>query len=56
MALLDKKEHLQKLIKEIKEVNGTFTPVFHNYTFSNLERWEGFRSLFTLILESVDEG
>ncbi|MBL87116.1 MAG: hypothetical protein CMO82_10710 [Winogradskyella sp.] len=53
---LDKKEHLQKLIKEIKEVNGTFTPVFHNYTFSNLERWEGFRSLFTLILESVDEG
>ncbi|WP_138434839.1 polysaccharide deacetylase family protein [Winogradskyella algicola] len=53
---LDKKEHLQKLIKEVKEVNGTFTPVFHNYTFSNLERWEGFRSLFTLILDSVDEG
>ncbi len=53
---LDKKEHLQKLIKEIKEVNGTFTPVFHNYTFSNLERWEGFRSLFTIILESADEG
>ena len=53
---LDKKEHLQKLIKEVKEVNGTFTPVFHNYTFSNLERWEGFRSLFTLILDSADEG
>lgn len=53
---LDKKEHLQKLIKEVKEVNGTFTPVFHNYTFSNIERWEGFRSLFTLILNSVDEG
>jgi len=53
---LDKKEHLLKLIKEIKEVNGTFTPVFHNYTFSNLERWEGFRSLFTIILESADEG
>ncbi len=53
---LDKKEHLQKLIKEVKEVNGTFTPVFHNYTFSNIERWEGFRSLFTLILDSVDEG
>ncbi|MDG4716927.1 polysaccharide deacetylase family protein [Winogradskyella marincola] len=53
---LDKKEHLQKLIKEIKEVNGTFTPVFHNYTFSNLDRWNGFRSLFTLILESADEG
>ncbi|WP_426429496.1 polysaccharide deacetylase family protein [Winogradskyella sp. HB-48] len=52
---LDKKEHLQKLIKEVKDVNGTFTPVFHNYTFSNLERWNGFRSLFSLILESADE-
>ncbi|APY08987.1 hypothetical protein BWZ20_12070 [Winogradskyella sp. J14-2] len=55
-SALDKKEHLQKLIKEIKKVNGTFTPVFHNYTFSNIDRWDGFRSLFSLILDSVDEG
>ena len=51
---LDKREHLQKLIDEVKAVNGTFTPVFHNYTFSNLERWDGYRSLFNLILESAE--
>ncbi|WP_299115366.1 polysaccharide deacetylase family protein [uncultured Winogradskyella sp.] len=51
---LDKKEHLEKLIEEVKAVNGTFTPVFHNYTFSNLDRWKGYRSLFNLILESAE--
>ena len=44
----------KKLIDEIKAVNGTFTPIFHNYTFSDSERWEGFRSLFNLILESAE--
>ncbi|MBV7270075.1 polysaccharide deacetylase family protein [Winogradskyella luteola] len=51
---LDKKEHLQKLIDEVKAVNGTFIPVFHNYTFSDLDRWKGYRSLFNLILESAE--
>ena len=51
---LDKTEHLQKIIDEVKAVNGTFTPVFHNYTFSDLDRWKGFRSLFKLILESAE--
>ncbi|WP_400080949.1 polysaccharide deacetylase family protein [Winogradskyella sp. R77965] len=51
---LDKTEHLQKLINEVKAVNGTFTPVFHNYTFSDLPKWNGFRSLFNLILESAE--
>jgi len=51
---LDKTEHLQKLINEVKAVNGTFTSVFHNYTFSDLENWKGFRSLFNQILESTE--
>jgi hypothetical protein len=51
---LDKTEHLQKLIDEVKAVNGTFTAIFHNYTFSDSDRWEGFRSLFNIILESVE--
>lgn len=51
---LDKEEHLQKLIDEVKAVDGTFTPIFHNYTFSNLTRWNGYRSLFNLILESAE--
>ena len=52
---LDKKETLLKLIKKVKDVNGTFIPLFHNYSFSNEERWNGFRELFSIILESVDE-
>ena len=51
---LDKTEHLQKLINEVKAVNGTFIPVFHNYAFSDLDRWKGFRKLFNLILESAE--
>ena len=54
-SFLDKKETVNKMIDEIKEVNGTFTPVFHNYTFGEEERWKGFKELFTLILESTDE-
>ncbi len=52
---LDKKQTVKKIINEIKKVNGTFIPVFHNYTFGDEERWKGFRELFTLILDSVDE-
>ena len=51
---LDKTEHLQKLINQVKAVNGTFIPVFHNYAFSDLDRWKGFRKLFNLILESAE--
>ena len=52
---LDKKEELQRLIASIKKVNGTFTPVFHNYTFGSDARWKGFRKLFTQILDSAHE-
>lgn len=51
---LDKTEHLQKLINEVKAVNGTFTAIFHNYSFSGISRWKGFKNLFNLILESAE--
>ncbi|MBJ6366845.1 polysaccharide deacetylase family protein [Snuella sedimenti] len=54
-SLLDKKKVLNELISEIKNVNGEFVPVFHNYTFSDTERWEGFKELFNIILDSVNE-
>lgn len=54
-SLLDKEEALQKIINEVKQVDGTFIPVFHNYSFSDLERWDGFKELFTMILESQNE-
>lgn len=54
-SLLDKKEKMQRLIAEIKKVNGIFAPVFHNHSFSNEERWKGFRDLFSYVLDSVNE-
>ncbi len=49
---LDKTEALQRLMREVQRVNGTFTPVFHNYAFGNEPQWKGFRKLFSQILES----
>lgn len=54
-SLLDKKEDLLRVIREVKNVNGTFVPVFHNYAFSDLDRWKGFRELFRMVLESEHE-
>lgn len=51
-SLLDKTETLNKLITEVKNVNGTFITVFHNYTFSDDLRWNGFETLFKIILNS----
>jgi len=51
---LDKEEHLQRFMHKIKQVNGTFCPVFHNYSISEEDHWEGFKTLFNLILNSVD--
>jgi hypothetical protein len=52
---LDKKKVLNEIIDEVKKVDGEFVPVFHNYTFSDAIRWRGFKELFNIILESVDE-
>ncbi|GAA4805813.1 polysaccharide deacetylase family protein [Litoribaculum gwangyangense] len=54
-SLLDKKKFLNNIIEEVKKVNGEFVPVFHNYTFSNDEKWEGFKELFNIILDSANE-
>src|SRR5690606_12918467 len=55
VSLLDKKKELNQLISQIKNVNGEFVFVFHNYTFSNNERWKDFKELFNLILNSPNE-
>jgi len=54
-SLLDKKKVLNGIISEIKQVNGEFVPVFHNYTFSDMPVWKGFKELFNIILDSADE-
>ncbi|KJD31499.1 hypothetical protein PK35_13870 [Tamlana nanhaiensis] len=54
-SLLDKKQILTQIINEVKQVNGEFVPVFHNYTFTDDARWKGFKELFNLILDSANE-
>ena len=54
-SFLDKKQTVEKMIQEIQEVDGTFIPIFHNYTFSSEDRWVGFKDLFNTIINSVDE-
>ena len=54
-SLLDKKKVLNEIIYEVKQVNGEFIPVFHNYTFSAEKQWDGFKELFNIILESANE-
>lgn len=54
-SLLDKKKVLKTIIDEVKQVNGEFVPVFHNYTYSSNDRWDGFKELFNIILASTDE-
>ena len=52
---LDKQEALGKIIAEVKSVNGTLIPVFHNYTFGNEPQWQHFKSLFKYLLNSTYE-
>ncbi|MCF7569552.1 polysaccharide deacetylase family protein [Sabulilitoribacter arenilitoris] len=54
-SLLDKKKDLNRIINQVKQVNGEFVPIFHNYTFSEEQRWRGFKELFNMILDSVNE-
>ena len=42
---------ITKLIDEVKNVNGTFAIVVHNYTFSDNERWKGWRKVYTKVLD-----
>ncbi|MEL0454839.1 polysaccharide deacetylase family protein [Flavobacteriaceae bacterium SZ-1-7] len=52
---LDKKKVLSEIMDEIKQVNGQFVPIFHNYTFSDHDRWKGFKELFNIIIDSPNE-
>ena len=55
-SFLDKKEKVIEIIKKVKSVNGTFTSIFHNYSFSNDSRWKRFKEIFEIIINSnIDE-
>ena len=54
-SLLDKKKVINEIIHEIKQVDGDFVSLFHNYSFNDEKTWTGFKELFNLILESPNE-
>jgi len=39
-------DYIKKLIWEVKAVNGTFIPLWHNESLSNEGRWEGWQSVY----------
>ncbi|PIF06333.1 MAG: hypothetical protein CSA36_02265 [Draconibacterium sp.] len=39
-------EEIEKLMLEVKKVNGIFMSVWHNETINNLGTWEGYREVF----------
>ena len=51
-SFLDKTEKVNEVIDKVKKVNGTFTTVFHNYSFSNEKRWDRFKEIFEIIINS----
>ena len=54
-SFLDKKEKVIEIIDKVKSVNGTFTSVFHNYSFSTEIRWNRFKEIFEIIINSNND-
>jgi len=42
---------IDKLMNEVKNVNGTFASLFHNESLHNSDQWQGWRNVFEQILE-----
>ncbi|MCF8368389.1 MAG: polysaccharide deacetylase family protein [Bacteroidales bacterium] len=42
---------IRTLIKEVKDVNGTFIPIWHNESLSDKKRWAGWQNLYTEMIK-----
>lgn len=42
-----------KLVKEVKEVNGTFISIWHNHTFSETNMYKGWRDVHNKMVEQI---
>lgn len=43
--------HAERMIKEVKAVNGTFVLLWHNESLSNQKRWAGWLTVYRKIIE-----
>lgn len=50
----EREQLLLNLLDQIKKVNGTFVPIFHNYTFNENEQWKNFRKLYSELLKKIN--
>ena len=44
---------VNKLIDEVKNVNGTFISLWHNETLSDVKQWAGWRKVYEAIIENA---
>ncbi len=51
----DATNKINKLITEVKNVNGTFIPLWHNESLSDKKRWVGWRKVYEDMLEFANE-
>ncbi|NQY04724.1 MAG: hypothetical protein HRT68_00610 [Flavobacteriaceae bacterium] len=55
----DKQDQLKQMIAildEVKKVNGKMITIFHNYTFSEDKKWDGFKKLYIEFIKHVTLG
>ncbi len=48
------KEAYDKLLEEVKKVNGTFVSLWHNDALSNDENWVGWQKVYRHLLNQID--
>ena len=46
-------ETLTELMNEVKAVNGLFVSLWHNESFSETERWKGWRKVYEALLSKA---
>lgn len=55
MTTADATEKINQLITEVKNVNGTFIPIWHNESLSDKKRWTGWRKVYEDMLDFATE-
>jgi hypothetical protein len=46
-------EKINKIISEIKKVNGTFISLWHNSSLSEQKKWYGWTEVYEKLIESA---
>lgn len=53
VGIEEAKAIIQSLIYEVKAVQGTFVSLWHNESFSDQDRWKGWREVYTYLLSKI---